>query len=134
MRVTTNSRAMSQGFARDFLGQLKAVDFLNTLILFAGSILLSVLPLIILISSLASRRIDSAVGRHMGLNARASLILSQLFESSSHRSTGTIAIAVAIGLAGSIAVASSLRDIYTQVFGQPRRGRRDLPRLVAWTG
>ena len=35
-------------------------------------------------------------------------------------------------LAGSLAVASSLEQIYDKVFDQPHRGMRDLPRLVIW--
>jgi Virulence factor BrkB len=34
--------------------------------------------------------------------------------------------------AGTVAVASSLQQIYEKVFRQPRRGMRDLPRLLIW--
>ena len=53
--------------ARAFLGQLGALDFVNSVVLFGASLLLSVLPFIILLSSLANHRIDTDLSLDIGL-------------------------------------------------------------------
>ena len=64
--------------AQAFLRQLRSVDFANSIVLFGASLLLSVLPFIILLSSLANHRIDTDLSRHIGLNREGARIVSQL--------------------------------------------------------
>ena len=45
--------------AQTFLSQLGALDFANSIILFGSALLISVLPFVILLSSLANHRIDA---------------------------------------------------------------------------
>jgi hypothetical protein len=68
--------------AQIFLRQLGALDFVRTIILFGSAVLISVLPFVILISSLANQRIDADLSRHIGLNPEGAHIVSQLFTSS----------------------------------------------------
>src|SRR5258708_12538145 len=68
--------------AQAFLRQLRSVDFANSIVLFGASLLLSVLPFIILLSSLANHRIDTDLSRHIGLSREGARIVSQLFRSS----------------------------------------------------
>jgi membrane protein len=94
--------------------------------------LLSVLPLIILLSSLANQRIDDDLSRHIGLDNQGAAIVESLFRKSPTHSAGPIALGLIVAFAGTMTVVHSLQVIYEQVFDQPHRGWRDLPRFVVW--
>jgi len=117
-----------------FLRQLGVLDFVNTSVLFGAALLISVLPFIILLSSLANHRIDNDLSRHIGLDQQGALIVSQLFRSSPAHSVAGIASALIFAAAGTMAVAGSLQGIYERAFGQPRRGWKDAPRFATWSG
>jgi membrane protein len=117
-----------------FLRQLGALDVVNTSVLFGAALLISVLPFIILLSSLANHRIDTDLSRHIGLDRQGALIVSQLFRSSPADSAAGIVSALIFATAGTLAVADSLQVIYERVFGYPHRGWKDVPRFAAWSG
>jgi membrane protein len=117
-----------------FLGRLGALDFVNSIVLFGASLLLSVLPFIILLSALANHRIDTDLSRHIGLNAQGARIVGELFRSSPAHSAAPIVTALILAAAGTMAVAGSLQVIYERVFGQQHRGWRDILRFVTWAG
>jgi membrane protein len=134
-RFTSAVRGRFEGAsARIFLRRLRALDFVNSIVLFGASLLLSVLPFTILLSSLANRRIDADLSRHIGLNAQGARIVSQLFRSSPAHSATPIVTALIFTAAGTMAVAGSLQVIYERVFDQQHRGWRDALRFVAWAG
>src|SRR5260370_34394807 len=118
--------------AQAFLGQLRSVDFANSIVLFGASLLLSVLPFIILLSSLANHRIDTDLSRHIGLSREGARIVSQLFRSSPAHSAAPIVTALVVAAAGTMAVAGSLPGIYERGFGQQHRGLRDGLRFRHW--
>jgi membrane protein len=118
--------------AQIFLRQLGAVDFLNTSVLFGAALLTSVLPFVILVSSLADKRVDADLSRHIGLNRQGALIVSQLFRSSPAHSVAAVVTALILATAGTMAVAGSLQVIYERVFGQHHRGWKDVHRFAAW--
>ena len=120
--------------AQTFLSQLGALDFTNSIILFGSALLISVLPFVILLSSLANHRIDTDLSRHIGLNRQGALIVSQLFRSSPAHSTTAVVTALILATAGTIAVASSLQVIYERVFGLQHRGWKDVLRFATWAG
>jgi len=120
--------------ARTFLRQLGALDFVNSIVLFGASLLLSVLPFIILLGALANHRIDTDLSRHIGLNHQGARILSQLFRSAPTHSVAPIVTALIVALAGTMAVAGSLQAIYERAFGQRHRGWRDVLRFLTWAG
>jgi len=120
--------------AQTFLRQLRALDFANSIVLFGASLLLSVLPFIILLSSLANHRIDTDLSRHIGLNSQGARIVGQLFRSSPAHSAAPILTALVLAAAGTMAVAGSLQVIYERVFGQQHRGWRDALRFLTWAG
>ena len=95
---------------------------------------LTVLPFIILLSSLANRRIDTDLSRHIGLNSQGARIVSQLFRSSPAHAAAPIVTALILAAAGTMVVAGSLQVIYERVFGQPHRGWRDVLRFLTWAG
>jgi len=79
-RLVTAMQGRFRGSAAQaFLRRLGALDFANSIVLFGASLLLSVLPFIILLSSLANRRIDTDLSRHLGLNHQGARMVSQLF-------------------------------------------------------
>lgn len=132
-RTVSAARDPLEGSAAQvFLRRLGALDFANSIVLFGASLLLSVLPFIILLSSLANRRIDTDLRRHIGLNNQGARIVSQLFRSSLAHAAAPIVTALILAAAGTMAVAGSLQMIYEQVFGQPHRGWRDVLRFLTW--
>lgn len=118
--------------AQDFLGRLGVLDFANSIVLFGASLLLSVLPFVILLSSLANHRIDTDLSRHIGLDSQGARILNQLFRYSPHHSAASIVIALILAAVGTMAVAGSLQVIDERVLGQQHRGWRDILRFAAW--
>ena len=134
-RLVNAVRVRFEGSAAQiFLSRLGALDFVNSIMLFGASLLLSVLPFLILLSSLANHRIDTDLSRHIGLNSQGARIVSQLFRSSPAYSAASIVTALIFAAAGTMAVAGSLQVIYERVFGQQHRGWRDVLRFVTWAG
>ena len=120
--------------AETFLRRLGALDFVNSITLFGAALLLSVLPFVILMSSLANHRIDTDLSRHLGLNGQGAGVVSQLFASSPTHSIAQIVTALILAAAGTMAVANSLQVIYERAFGQEHRGWRDVLRYLTWIG
>ena len=109
------------------------VEFGNWIILFGASFLLSVLPLILLLSAFANTRIDDNIDTRLGLSPQASHVVNDLFHSS-HSGWGFgVILALLLSLAGTIAVARSIQKLYQQVFGRPdARGWRNALRCFVW--
>jgi hypothetical protein len=80
--------------AQDFVRRLGAVDFVNSIVLFGASLFLSVLPFVILLSSIANHRIDTDLSRHIGLNHEGADIVSPLFRASPAHSTVALVTAL----------------------------------------
>jgi len=134
-RVDDIERGRFEGSsAQIFLQRLAALDLANSIILFGSALLISVLPFVILLSSLANHRIDTDLSRHIGLNRQGARIVSQLFRSSPSHSAAAIVTALIFATAGTIAVAGSLQVIYERVFDQPHRGWKDVLRFATWVG
>lgn len=130
--VDAAARRFEGSWLQALTTRLAALDFGNWIILFGAALLLSVLPLIILLSSLANERIDDDLSRHIGLNRQGAHIINGLFRNSPTHTAAPIVLGVLIGFAGTTTVASSLQVMYERVFDQERRGWRDLPRFVVW--
>jgi len=113
--------------AQVFIRQLGALDVANTSIIFGAALLTSVLPFIILLSSLANHRIDNDLSRHIGLDRQGALIVSELFRPSPVHPVVELVTALIFTTGGTMAVAGSLRLIYERVFGLPHRGWKDAP-------
>ena len=92
----------------------------------------SALPFMILLSSLANRRIDDDISRHIGLDSHGADIVRYLFRSTPSHAVVPIVTGLLIAFAGVVTVVSSLQVIYERLFEQKHRGWRDLPRYVAW--
>lgn len=119
---------------RLFLRRLAELDFVNSIVLFGAALLVSVLPFVILLSSLANHRIDTDLSRHIGLDREGARIVSRLFRASPAHSASEIVIALIFATVGTMTVAGSLQVIYERVFDQQHRGWKDIPRFLAWAG
>jgi membrane protein len=115
-----------------FLKRLGALDFAGSITGFGAVLMLSALPFVILLGSLANHRIDADLSRHIGLDHQGAAIVSQLFASSPTHSAGQIVLALVIATAGTMAVASSIQSIYERAFGQPHRGWLNVLRYLTW--
>ena len=112
--------------------RLHALDFLNTIVLFGAAVLLSVLPFVIILSALANERVDDDIARHMGLSIAGARVVSTLFVSSARSFNSAVAISLLLGIAGTIAVASSVQTTYERVFRHDHRRAQNLTRWLAW--
>jgi membrane protein len=120
--------------AESFVKRLGVLNFFETVTVFGAVLLLSALPFIILMSSLANHSIDADLSRHIGLNSQGADIVSELFTSSPTDSVSAIVVALIVATVGTMAVASSLQGIYERAFGQEHRGWRDVFRYLTWVG
>jgi membrane protein len=132
-RWAATARARYQGsLAQSFALELKTLDFTDQIILLGAGLLVSLLPFLILLSAFASERIDDDIALRLGLNQRASGIVSHLFTSSPAVLNVATLTSLLFVTAGTLAVASSLQQIYEKAFRQDPRGMRDLYRLPIW--
>jgi membrane protein len=127
-------QARYQGtLAQSFATELKTLDFTQQIMLLGAGLLVSLLPFLILLSAFASERIDDDIALRLGLNQRASGIVSHLFTSSPAVLNVATFTSLLFVTAGTLAVASSLQQIYEKAFRQDHRGMRDMFRLPIWT-
>ena len=103
--------------AQTMVVRLKAVDFFNSITLFGAMFLLSALPLMVLVSSFANRRIEHDLTHHLGLNAQAAAVVEGLFRHSHTRAPAAVVVALLLGFAGTIGVAAMVQGDYEQIFG-----------------
>ncbi len=118
---------------QDLFKGLGNVEFGNWIILFGASFLLSVLPLILLLSAFANSRVDDNIDARLGLNHTSSHVVDALFKAS-HAGFGFgVVLAVIFSLAGTIALARSIQKLYQQIFGHPDvRGWPNVLRCFGW--
>lgn len=126
-------RRYEGSWLQDLATRLAGLEFGTWIIVFGASLLLTVLPLVILLSSLADERIDDDLSRHIGLSRQGAHIIEGLFRKTPSHSAFPIVLGLLIAFAGTMAVARSLQVVYGRLFGQEDRGWRDLPRFVVWT-
>jgi len=118
--------------AQDMVARLKAVDFFNSITLFGAMFLLSALPLMVLVSSFANRRIEHDLTHHLGLNAQAAAVVEGLFRHSHTRSAAAVLFALLLGFAGTVGVAAMVQGDYEQIFDVRHQRHGNLARLVIW--
>lgn len=118
--------------AQDIVTELRALGFSNQATLFGAGLLASLLPFLILLSALASARVDDVIVLRLGLNRKAALVVTHLFVSSRVALSAATVISVVFIVSGTVAVASSLQQIYEKAFHLSHRGGRSLLRLPIW--
>jgi membrane protein len=133
-RIESARRHLEGSRVQGTITRLQALDVADWTTRFGADLLWSVLPLLILLSSLANDRIDDDLSRHIGLDREGAHIVRGLFRGSPSHDGVAIAIGLLVTLTGSIALARSLQEMYEQIFGHDHRGWRDLGRHLAWVG
>lgn len=119
--------------AQDLLKTLGAIEFGDRIIVFGAALLLSVLPLIILLSALASQRVDDDIAKRLGLGQQGTHLLEGLFRSPSVSFNLGVFVSLVLSFAGTIAVARSVQVIYERTFDQPHaRGAGNFLRCFVW--
>jgi membrane protein len=109
------------------------VDFGHRILIFGACLLLSVLPLIIVLSAYASHRIDNDIASHLGLSGRGARIVAGLFTSSPTSFNLSVLVGLVLSFAGTIAVARSVEVMYERAFDLPPLSRRQgWLRCTAW--
>src|SRR5271165_6691483 len=108
----TKWRQRYEGSAvQDLVRTLGAIEFGDRIILFGAALLLSVLPLIILLSALANQRVDDDLARHLGLGRQGTRILEGLFRTTSVSFNFGVFVSLVLSFVGTIAVARSIQVI-----------------------
>jgi len=132
--VSPSLRERLEGsFAQDLWNSLSAADFGNRIVLFGAAMLLSVLPVVILLSAFASHHVEDDISRHLGLSGRGARVIAGLFRTSGVRFDWSVFFALVLSLAGTVAVARSVQVIYEDAFRQRHgRGPGNLLRCGAW--
>jgi membrane protein len=121
-------RARYQGsFAQDFIRGLGAVDFGDRIIIFGACLLVSVLPLIIVLSAYAGHRLQDDIAQHLGLSRQGDTVVEGLFKASVKGFDLGVFVSLLLSFAGTIAVARSVEVIYERAFDHP-----PLPRAGGW--
>jgi membrane protein len=127
-RLLETGRSRYEGsFAQDLIRGLGAVDFGDRIINFGASLLLSVLPLIIVLSAYASHRIQDDITEHLGLSTEGDRIVEGLFKGSNTSFNLAVFFSLLLSFAGTIVVARSVEVIYERAFDYS-----PLPRRQAW--
>jgi len=133
-RVAHGWRARYQGsIVQDFVKQLGAIEFGDRIILFGAALLLSVLPMVILLSALASHHIEDDIAQHLGANGQGSKVIEGLFRTTAATFNLGILIGLLLALAGTLATARSVQVIYERTFDHPpSKGWRNVLRCFVW--
>ena len=127
-------RARYEGsFAQELVTGLGAVNFGDRIIIFGACLLVSVLPLIIVLSAFAGHRIQDDIAQHLGLSAQGDRVVEGLFKASVKSFDLAILVSLLLSFAGTVAVARSVEGIYERAFQYSPLGRRQgWLRCVVW--
>jgi membrane protein len=132
-RVITRARDRYAGsVAEGIITQLRELNFGSQARLFAAGMLVSLLPLLVLLSAFVGEKVEDDIAVHLGLDRRAAEVASHLFRTSPASVNVATVTSLVFVVAGVVAVASSIQQIYEKVFGQEHLGARYLYRRVAW--
>lgn len=119
--------------AEDLFKRLGALDFGNWILIFGATLLLTILPIILLLSSLASLRVDDDLARHLDLSRPGSVVFDSLFKSAPVRFDSGFVLSFIIGVASAVGVAITVQILYERVFEKPhRRSWQNVVRCGVW--
>ena len=120
-------------FAQDLIKSLGELEFGNWIIVFGASFMLSVLPLVILLTAFANRQVEDDITTRLGLNRQGAHIIDNLFAPIHTGWNFGVVVALALSAAGTIAVAREIQRLYQRLFGHPDvRGWSNIARCFVW--
>jgi membrane protein len=95
------------------------VDFGNWIINFGSNVLISVLPLVIVLSTYANHHVEDDIATHLGLSGQGDRIVESLFTASASDFGLGALLGLLLSFAGTVAVARSIEVIYERAFDDP---------------
>ena len=133
-RAAEWGRQKYAGSSAEYLQRrLTRLDFINQGVLFAATLLLCALPLLIVVTALAGKSSAAAIGRRMGLDRQATAVFGHLFASPSATQAAVVGTtSMVFFVLGGIVIASTLQALYERVFDVSHRGMKGLPRQLIW--
>lgn len=112
---------------------LSDLEFGNWIIVFGASFMLSVLPLIILLTAFANSQVDDDIATRLGLNRQGAHIIDNLFSPTHPGWNFGVIVALALSAAGTIAVAREIQRLYQRLFGHTDiHGWSNVLRCLVW--
>jgi membrane protein len=126
-RVGALKKRYSGSVAENVTNRLVAIDVLNRGLMFAGVLLLCLVPFLIVLDALEGRSEAASLARHLGLNQQASADLSHLFTSSSSTASAVTGVGYVLFIVCGIAAVAGLQDLYRRAFNLTGRGMKDVP-------
>ncbi len=109
------------------------MNFGDRVVIFGACLLVSVLPLIIVLSAFAGHWIQDDIAQHLGLSAQGDRVVEGLFKPSLTSFDLATFVSLLVSFAGTVAVARSIEVIYERAFGfSPLGQRQGLLRCVVW--
>ena len=109
------------------------MNFGDRVVIFGVCLLVSVLPLIIVLSAFAGHWIQDDIAQHLGLSAQGDRVVEGLFKPSLTSFDLATFVSLLVSFAGTVAVARSIEVIYERAFGfSPLGQRQGLLRCVVW--
>jgi membrane protein len=134
-RVSERAKKKFADSSAAYLWQrLVALDFMNQAMLFAGTLLLCVFPILIVLTALSGRGAASAFSRRLGLNQQAAADVGHLFTSATATSATITTASFVLLVVFAIAGATAVQQLYERIFDLDARGARDTLRRVIWAG
>ena len=132
--LADTARARYEGsLAKQLVTGLNDVNFGDRIIIFGASMLLSVLPLVVVLSAFANHHVDDDIAQHLGLSGAGDRVIEGLFRTPKVTFNLGILIGLLLSLAGTISVARSVQAIYERTFGQPpAKGMPNMSRCFIW--
>jgi membrane protein len=119
--------------AEDLFKRLGALDFGNWILIFGASLLLTILPVILLLSSLVSLRVDDDLARHLDLSRPGSVVFDGLFKSAPVKFDSGFVLSLIIGVAGAVGLSITVQILYERVFDQPhQKSLANVVRCAVW--
>jgi membrane protein len=114
--------------------RLDALDFMNQAMLVAGTLLLCVFPLLIVLTALTGQGAASSFSRRLGLDQQAAADLGHLFTSAGTTSATINTACLALLTVFAVGGANAIQQLYERIFDLESRGVRDLLRRLIWAG
>jgi len=132
-RVSERAKKKHADSSAAYLWQrLVELDFMNQAMMLAGTLLLCVFPLLIVLSALSGRGAASSFSRRLGLNQQAAADLGHLFTSSGATSATITTACLVLLVLFAVGGANAVQQLYERIFDLDSRGVRDLLRRLIW--
>jgi len=112
--------------------RLQAADIINRGLLVAAVLFLCLVPFLIVVESLAGRNQASGFIKRFGLTDQATHLVRQVLTTPTLTSAAIDGLSWVFFIAGGLAAAAAIQELYERVFEVEGRGFRRTPHRIAW--